>query len=86
MTLRLCGSDVFLLFLFVFCPALNPSGLWRRVSPLSFADVVAVCVPPCPSPVSSFAEDNKISDAGASALAAALQGSQLEALGLGEYD
>ena len=61
---------------------------WRRggASPLSFADVVAVRVPPCPSPVSSFADDNQISDAGASALAAALQGSQLEQLNLREYD
>ena len=39
-----------------------------------------------PSPVSSFADDNKISDTGASALAAALQGSQLEILWLSEYD
>ena len=33
-----------------------------------------------------FADDNKISDAGASALAAALQGSQLQRLGLCEYE
>ena len=60
---------------------------WRRRGAflLSFADVVAVCVPPCPSPVSSCAEGNQISDAGASALAAALQGSQLKELVLGEY-
>ena len=45
-----------------------------------------VVSPPCPSPVSSFAGANKISDAGASALAEALQGSQLETLSLGEYD
>ena len=86
-------------FCFVFCPALNPrqdcvahdlslSLEWRRrgASPLSFADAVAGCVPPCPSPVSPFADDNKISDAGASALAEALQGSQLGILYLGEYD
>ena len=47
---------------------------------------VAVCVPPCPSPVSSFADENKISDAGARALAEALQGSQLKELYLCEYD
>ena len=58
----------------------------RGVSPLSFADGVAGCVRPCPSPVSSFADRNQISDAGASALAAALQGSQLKTLYLGEYD
>ena len=58
----------------------------RGASPLSFADFVAGCVPPCPSPVSSFAAGNKISDAGARALAEALQGSQLEKLWLGEYD
>ena len=61
---------------------------WRRrgASPLSFADAVAGCVPPCPSPVSSFAGENQISDTGASALAEALQGSQLEKLWLSEYD
>ena len=45
--------------------------------------VVSLRVPP---PVSSFAGGNQISDAGASALAEALQGSQLEELHLGEYD
>ena len=44
---------------------------------------VSLRVPP---PVSSFADGNKISDAGASALAAALQGSQLTYLDLREYE
>ena len=37
-------------------------------------------------PLCVFADGNQISDAGASALAAALQGSQLEKLDLREYE
>ena len=66
--------------------ALDLCLLRRGASPLSFAEAVAGCVPPCLSPVSPFADDNKISDAGASALAEALQGSQLKYLSLSEYD
>ena len=44
------------------------------------------CVCLCLRSLSCFADNNKISDAGASALAAALQGSQLKELYLGEYE
>ena len=47
--------------------------------------VCCVCLSLCLRSLALFAESNKISDAGASALAAALQGSQLETLCLGEY-
>ena len=45
-----------------------------------------VCLSLCLRSLSCFAGYNQISDAGASALAAALQGSQLKELYLGEYE